>query len=127
MFAFLVFFESGLIKSCLSFEDLSAYRMSWFHVDRCKFCIHLSSLNVRHFGMVVATALKVRLRGHLQRHDLPTELHKDLPTGSKVGGGTETQTHRQGGEIISLQSSVRKESRLKVDCFWIILRDLITA
>jgi hypothetical protein len=26
--------------------------MSWSHVDWCKFCIHVRSLNVRHFGMI---------------------------------------------------------------------------
>jgi hypothetical protein len=45
MFVFLVFRKSGITKSCLSIEDLSAYKISWSHVEwRNKFCIHLSSL-----------------------------------------------------------------------------------
>jgi hypothetical protein len=58
MFVFFVFDKNGLIKSCLSFEDLSVYKNSCYHVDWCKFCIHLRSLNVRHFGMVEGTGLK---------------------------------------------------------------------
>jgi hypothetical protein len=30
----------------------------WSHLDCCKFCIHLSSLNVCHFRMVEAVGLK---------------------------------------------------------------------
>jgi hypothetical protein len=58
MFVFFVFDKNGLIKSCSSFEDISVYKISCFHVDWCKFCIHLRSLNVRHFGMVEGTELK---------------------------------------------------------------------
>jgi hypothetical protein len=46
MFVFLVFDKNGLLKSCSSFKDLSVYKMSWSHVDWCKVCIHLKSLNV---------------------------------------------------------------------------------
>jgi hypothetical protein len=31
---------------------------SWSRVDRCKCCIHLRSLNVRHFGAVEAMGMK---------------------------------------------------------------------
>jgi hypothetical protein len=55
---FLFFDKNGLIKSCSSFEDLSVFKISWSHVDWWKFCIHLRSLNVRHFGMVEGTGLK---------------------------------------------------------------------
>jgi hypothetical protein len=58
MFVFFVFDKNGLIKSCSSFEDLSVYNISWFHVDWCKFCIHLRSLNVRHFVKAEVTGLK---------------------------------------------------------------------
>jgi hypothetical protein len=58
MFVFFVFDKNGLIKSCLSFVYLSVYKISWSHVDWCKFCIHLRSLNVRHFRMVEGTGLK---------------------------------------------------------------------
>jgi hypothetical protein len=58
MFVFFVFDKNGLIKSCSSFEDLSVCKISWSHVDWCKFFIHLRSLNVRHLGMVEGTGLK---------------------------------------------------------------------
>jgi hypothetical protein len=59
MFVFFVVDNNVVIKSCSSFEDLSVYKISWFHVDWCKFCIYLRSLNVRHFGMVEGTGLKI--------------------------------------------------------------------
>jgi hypothetical protein len=86
MFAFLVSRKSGLIKSCFSSEYLSQYKTVWSYVNWCKFCIHLTSLNIRHFGMVAVTALKLWLRGHLQWHDLPTEFHNNLRNDSKVIG-----------------------------------------
>jgi hypothetical protein len=46
MFVFLVSRKSGITKCCLSFEDLSAYKILRSHVDWCKFCIHLSSLKI---------------------------------------------------------------------------------
>jgi hypothetical protein len=76
MFVFFVFDKNGLFKSCSSFEDLSVFKISWSHVYLCKFCIHLRSLNVRNFGMVKGTGLKVRRRGHIQWYDLLTEFHK---------------------------------------------------
>jgi hypothetical protein len=91
---FFVFDKNGLIKSCSSSEDLSVFKISCYHVDWCKFCIHLRSLKVRHFGMVEGTGLKVRRRDHLQWHDLPTKFHKNLPIGSNVIMG-ETQTDGQ--------------------------------
>jgi hypothetical protein len=49
-------------KSFSSFEDLAAFRISWSHVDWCKFYIHLRSLNVCHLGiMVEAMGLKSML------------------------------------------------------------------
>jgi hypothetical protein len=54
---FLFFDKNDLIKSCSSFEELSVYKISWSHVDWCKFCIHLRSLNVRHFGIVEGMGL----------------------------------------------------------------------
>jgi hypothetical protein len=47
-------------------------------------CTHLRSLNVRHFGVVEAMALKVWSRGHLQCHHLLTRFHPNLPIGSEV-------------------------------------------
>jgi hypothetical protein len=54
---FFVFDKNYLIKSCSSFEVLSVHKISWSHIDWCKFHIHLRSLNVRHFGMVEGTGL----------------------------------------------------------------------
>jgi hypothetical protein len=129
MFVFFVFDKNGLIKNCSSFEDLSVYKISCSHVDWCKFCIHLRSLNVRHFGMVEGTGLKVGRPGHFQWHDLPTEFHKNLTIGTKVirgatqtDGRTDGQTDgladRQTGDLISL-TFLFKECRLKyevIDC-----------
>jgi hypothetical protein len=58
MFVFFVFDKNDLTKRCSSFEDLSVYKMSWSHVDWCKFCIHLRSLNISNFGMLEGTGLK---------------------------------------------------------------------
>jgi hypothetical protein len=58
MFVYFVLDKNDLIKSYSSFEDLSVVKISCSHVEWCKFCIHLSSLNVRHFGMVEGTGLK---------------------------------------------------------------------
>jgi hypothetical protein len=58
MFVFFVFDKNCLMKSFSSFEDLSVFKISWSHVDWCKFCIHLRSLNVRHFGIVEGMGLK---------------------------------------------------------------------
>jgi hypothetical protein len=58
MFVFFVFDKNGLIKSCSSFDNLSAYKISLPHVDWCKVCIPLRNLIVRHFGMLEGTGLK---------------------------------------------------------------------
>jgi hypothetical protein len=50
--AFLVFHVNDLIKSCSFFW--AECKMLWSHIDWCKFCIYLRSLNVCHFGMVEA-------------------------------------------------------------------------
>jgi hypothetical protein len=59
MVACLVFRKSSIIRSYLSSEYLSGYKISWSHDGRSKFCIRLSGVNV-HFVMVDAT------RSHLQ-------------------------------------------------------------
>jgi hypothetical protein len=109
MFVFFVYCKSSLFKSCSSSEALSEYKISWSYIDWCKFCIHLKSLNMHHFGMIAASTLKPRHRCHLQWLDLPTEFYKNLSVGSKVDGGTDTQD----GDLISLHFSFRKGSRLK--------------
>jgi hypothetical protein len=58
MFVFSVFDKNCHIKNCSSFKDLPVCKISWSQVDWCKFCIHLRSLNVHHFGMVEGTGLK---------------------------------------------------------------------
>jgi hypothetical protein len=84
MFPLFIFRKSGLVKSRLSPEDLSECNTSWSYIDWRKFYIHSKSLNVRHFGMVAATALKLWLHGCLQWHDLPTDFHKNLLIDSEV-------------------------------------------
>jgi hypothetical protein len=68
--------ESDLIKSCSSPENLSECKIAWLYVDWYKFFTHLRSLNVRHFGMVAATVLKLWRRCHLKWLDLPTGFRK---------------------------------------------------
>jgi hypothetical protein len=70
MFVFFVCDKNGLVKSCSSFEYLSVYKIAWSHVDWYKFCIHLRSLNVRHFGMVEGTGLKSTASVYIQTGDL---------------------------------------------------------
>jgi hypothetical protein len=53
------FKKSGLIKTCSSSEDQSIYKTAWSHVDWCKFCIHLRSLNVHHIEIVKYRELKI--------------------------------------------------------------------
>jgi hypothetical protein len=55
---FSAFHINSLVKECPFFEGLSAYKRSRSHVDWCKSCIHLRSLNIRHFGLVEGMALK---------------------------------------------------------------------
>jgi hypothetical protein len=59
MFVFLVFSENCAVKSCSLIDDQSAYDVSWFYFDWCKFRVHLRSFNVCHFGMVEATGLNI--------------------------------------------------------------------
>jgi hypothetical protein len=50
-FVFMVLHRNVLIKSYSSFAVLSAYKIPRYHVDCCKFCIHVKTLNVCHFGI----------------------------------------------------------------------------
>jgi hypothetical protein len=90
-FVFLVFYKSELIKSCSSFHDLSAYKISWPYVDGCKFCIHPRSLNVHHPGSVESTGLKVCRCDHLLWNDLSTKFHKNLLIDSEIRGDIQTE------------------------------------
>jgi hypothetical protein len=62
------------------------YQYATFHGPTLtgEFCIHLRSLNFRHFVTVETTALKIWRRDHLKWHDRLAEFHKNLRTGSKV-------------------------------------------
>jgi hypothetical protein len=103
MFVFFVFDKNGLIKSCSSFEDLSVYKISWSHVEWCKFFIHLRSLNVRYFGMVEDTGLKSN--GIEVTFNGMTSLLNFIKISQlvqKLLGGTHRQTDRQTGDLISL-------------------------
>jgi hypothetical protein len=100
-----------LLKVVHPLKICQFFKFSWYHVEWCKFCIHLRSLNVRHCLMVEGTGLKSMHQGRLQWHDLPTEFHKNLPIGSKVIRG-DTQTDRQTGDLISL-TFLFKERRQK--------------
>jgi hypothetical protein len=53
------FFAKVISLTCSSSEDISEYNISWSYIDWCKVYIHLRSLNVHHFGMVAAMALKI--------------------------------------------------------------------
>jgi hypothetical protein len=56
-FVFSTLHKNGVLKSCPNSQPLWAYKISWPHVEWCKFCVYLFNLNVRHFCMVEATTL----------------------------------------------------------------------
>jgi hypothetical protein len=91
-FVFLFFPESGLIKSCSSSEDLPTWKVSLYRAEWWKFWIHLRSLIGSHFGMVEGTGLKSWRWGHFNGINVAIEFYKNLPAGSKVDAGTDTQT-----------------------------------
>jgi hypothetical protein len=75
---FFFFHKNGRIKCCSSFKYLSEYRISWSHVDWCKFCIHLRNLNVWHFGTIEVTELKYMALNLPSMEWLPTKFYKYL-------------------------------------------------
>jgi hypothetical protein len=89
----------ALVKVVHSLRDLPAYKVPWYNVDRFMFCIHLKGLNIRHFGMVETTGLKI-CRGHLQWHDLSAEFQEILLDGSKLFSGG--HTNRLIGSMVIL-------------------------
>jgi hypothetical protein len=97
MLVFFVFRKSGLIRSCSSLKTYHKISLPYF-VWR-KLCVRLGSSNVRHFGMIAATALQLRRPGHLHCHDLPTVFHKIYKFVQKLIGGTDRHTDRM---VISL-------------------------
>jgi hypothetical protein len=101
IFVFFVFDKNDLIKSCSSLEDISACKISWSHVHWCKFCIHLRSLNVRHFGMVEGTGLKSRLEVTFNGMTSRLNFIKILSIGSKVIRDTHRwKTGRQADRLV---------------------------
>jgi hypothetical protein len=74
----------------------------------CKFCIHLRSLTIRHFGAVEAARLKLRRRGHLKWHDVSTKFNENLICSKVISEGL---TNRQTADLIS-PFVFKKDSRL---------------
>jgi hypothetical protein len=102
--AYFIFHKIVLAKRCLSFEDLSAYKMLWPRVKWYTLCFHRSSLNVFYFGIVLSTGLKLWCRGHLQCHELLKKFYKNPAIGRKFIRRDKVQKYneRQSGDIISL-------------------------
>jgi hypothetical protein len=71
---------------------------SWSHDDWRKFCIHLRSLNFRHFGIVEATGFKQGVEVTFTGMTSTAEFHQNLPVGLKVI----SRAHGRNGDIISL-------------------------
>jgi hypothetical protein len=51
---------------------------------------HLTKLNCNSFKMIEAMRLKLLHRGPLEWHYLSTKFHENLPNGSEVIGGRQT-------------------------------------
>jgi hypothetical protein len=115
MFVFFIFGKNGVTKSCSSFEDLLVYKISWSHVDWCKFCIHLRSLNVHHFGKLKGYGIK-NYGVEVTFNGMTSLLNfiKIYQLVQKLLGGTHTdrRTNRLTGGLITL-TYLFKESRLK--------------
>jgi hypothetical protein len=80
-----------------------------------KFCIHLKSLNVRHFGMDKTMGLKLRRRCHVQWHKVLRNFINIYLWIQKLMGKSHTNTQRRMWfHFISLLFYLRKESRLKM-------------
>jgi hypothetical protein len=62
---------------------------------------------VRYFGKVAATELKLWHRGHIQWHDVPSEIHTNLPVGPKIDRGTGRHADTQDCDLISLHCTFR--------------------
>jgi hypothetical protein len=62
MFVFLASHRNGFINSCLSFEDLLAYRIWWIHVEWCNFPIHLRDLKIPPSPYSEAPSMKIMIQ-----------------------------------------------------------------
>jgi hypothetical protein len=110
-FTFIFWFltKNDLIKS-LSFDNLSACKIYWSHVDWWNIFIRLGSLNIHYFLMVGATKLKVWQLSLLQWRYLPAVFHANLYWFvQKLLRRIQTE---QNGDLISF-TSLFKESKLK--------------
>jgi hypothetical protein len=81
---------------------------SWFHVKRCKCCIHLRNLNLRHFGMVEGTRLKYVIQVTFNHMTTLLNLLKICQWGHR-------QKNRRQGDLIILIFFVLR----KVGC-WVL-------
>jgi hypothetical protein len=95
-FLFCFLHNSGVTESCSSLEDLSAYKISWSHVESCKFCIHLTCLNVRHFRRSWSCEIKIHPSIILNSvASLPNFMHIYKLVQTLFGGYTQTYRQRK--------------------------------
>jgi hypothetical protein len=90
--------ENGVLSMVTKFNA------SCSHVEWCKFYIHLRSLNIRHFGMVEATRLKILASRPPSRAWCPAEFDESLLISAIVFSWGPAD--RQRGELISPTSNV---------------------
>jgi hypothetical protein len=113
MFVFLFLTKIVLLKVV---HPLKIYQYTKFHVPTLSGASFASTSEVWTSAILEWLKIrdwKVRHQGHLQWHDLPTELHKNQSIGSKViRGDKDRHTDRQTGDLISL-TFLFKKSRLK--------------
>jgi hypothetical protein len=82
----------GMVR--LSCEHLSAQKMSWYHVDWCKFYIRLTSLNFRHFEMIKNTELQYGVGVTFKGMASWLDFINNTPIGLKIYWGiTQTDGH----------------------------------
>jgi hypothetical protein len=99
MFVYLVFRKEVRLKAV---HPLNIFQDTQFHdpaLTGASFASNFKSSNVRHFGMVSATALKLWRRSHLQWLDFPTQFHKNILLVQNLMGGR--GAHRRNGDVIA--------------------------
>jgi hypothetical protein len=77
-FIFLVFHNNGLVKIFPSLDDLPSHNIFFSYRDRCKFFLHLKSLNARYYWMVEISGLKIMASRSPSMTCLLTKFHKNL-------------------------------------------------